>query len=183
MNLYILNEKPKVPFKALKSEMELDDFLEFITEFLECHPYGGYWAVNYNNPEWSPALERPFLDFVKCVDPQEIIDQVQFTSLGFDIFGDILVIYTPGKPVEVNLVYGMEDYWENEVCIDCFSTLFMDDPETAPSFHEAVGTLIKQFPIIQHDQSRDSEFGVLPCDCCSSPLAGTRYMLICMKED
>jgi len=182
MNLYILNEKPKVPFKSLKSEMEMDDFVEFITEYLEYNPYSGYWSVNYNSPEWNPTLERPFLDFVKSVDPQEIIDQVKFTSLGYE-FGDIIVIYTPGKPIEVHLVYAMEEYWENEVCIDCFSTLFQENPDTMPDIQEAMNKLIQQFPIIQHDQSRDSEFGTLPCDCCGSPLAGTRYMLICMKED
>jgi hypothetical protein len=179
MNLHIVNEKPKVPFKSLKSEMDIHDFVEFITECLDCNPCNTYWAFNYNNPEWSPAVERPFLDFIRAIDPQELITQSKFTNIEYG-FGDMIVIYTKDN-IEVHLVYAMEDYWENEVCEDCFSTLFGCDEEEERKDH--ILKMLSDFPIIQHDQSRDSDFSNMVCDCCGSKLAGKRYFLICIKED
>ena len=180
LKIIILNEPLTQPLKFLKSEMSIEDFTELWQEALD---NGGTleWSFNYNNPEWSPEKEKPFLNFVKGLDPYEGASQVKFQSI-YPVFGDVLVfLKQETKTVELHIVYGVDDFWELEVCQDCFIALFGCDEEAKQEEH--ISNFLTAYPILQHDQSRDDEFLRVTCYCCGSKLGGKRYFLIGMKED
>lgn len=177
----ILNEPLKQPLKVLKSEMSLEDFQGLWQEAVD-NDCGLEWAFNYNGHDQGIEKERPLLRFIKSVDPHEVSAQVTFHSI-YPTFGTVLVFFKEEtKTVELHIVYGVEDFWENEVCKDCFEAAFLNEDGVFEQ-SEHVKKLLETYHIIQHDQSRDNSFSQQTCDCCGSKLAGNRYFLVCLKED
>lgn len=180
-NIIILNEKPKQPLKSLDSSMLVEEFIEFFQEFID---RGAQleWAFNANNPDtYDNKYETTFKTFLSMVNKNDIMDEVSFHTV-YPTFGVIVAVPNIEKgEVNVSLVYGVEDFWENEICLDCFSSLMGCDEEKEQT--EPVVKLISTYPIIQHDQSHDNSFSYQACDCCGSKLGGNRYFLICMKGE
>lgn len=182
-NIIILNEKPKQPLKTLDAEMTIEEFTEFLKEFTD-RGAEIEWGFNANNPDtWAdPSIEGSFINFVNSFGEATEMGQLTFHTI-YPTFGTILAIpiFSEGS-MKINFVTGVDDFWENEVCDDCFLTLFNceDDHENKS---EAVRKLIETYPIIQHDQSRDNEFSKQSCDCCGSKLHGRRHFLVCMKGE
>ena len=181
-NVILLNESLKQPLKTLSSEMPLDEFIEFFGELYENAKDIMYeWSVNYDNPEWNPANERPVLTLIQIIDKEEKFSLVKFHSI-YPSFGTLLLVFNAeNSTVKVSMVYGVEDFWENEVCHDCFSSLMGCGEEQEQT--EPVVKLISTYTVIQHDPSRDNTFSAQACDCCGSKLGGNRYFLICMKGE
>lgn len=176
----ILNEPLKQPLKVLKSEMSLEDFTELWQEAVD-NDCGLEWAFNYNGPNQGIEKERFFLRFIKAIDPHEAISQVKFHSI-YPTFGTVLVFFKEEtKTVELHIVFGVDDFWELEVCQDCFSSLFGCNEEAEQEDH--IIKLLATYPILQHDQSRDDSFSRVTCDCCGSKLGGKRYFMIGMKGE
>ena len=184
-NIIILNESPKQPLISIDSEMSIEEFTEFFTEFSD---HGGEleWSFNGNNPDtWYTLKESQFIPFVRGLDKNDRMGELTFHTV-YPSFGMILAIPDFEKMVvKVRFITGVEEFWENEVCDDCFLQMFGNDDDREPSENvkEHVDRLIQNFPIIQHDVSRMNEFSKGACDCCGSKLHGRRHFLVCMKGE
>lgn len=173
-NIIILNENPKQPLKALDAIMPLEDFVDFIKEFLE-----NKGEVDFSCNEYQQDCNE-FRNFVKSIDSDLMFSELPFHSI-YPTYGTILAVPNFfAKKVDIHFIIGCDDFWEYEVCDDCLQTLFGCDEEPEEKPH--ILKMLNEFPIIQHDESRVNEFSHQACDCCGKKLAGRRHFLICEKE-
>lgn len=184
-NIIIMNESPKMPLISIDSDMSLEDFIEFFKEFAD---RGGEleWSFNGNNPDtWYTLKYNHFVPFIETLNVGEKISELTFHTV-YPTFGMILAIPDfEEETVKIRFITGVEDFWENEVCDDCYIQMFgeEEDREADPRVKEFTDKMVSEFPIIQLDVSRVNEFSAQKCDCCGSQLHGRRHFLICMKEN
>ena len=175
MELIIINEPLKIPIKGFCSRISYEEFGELFMAMKE----STVWSYNFNNPEHRPGYERGHLAFLTCFDKEDEVPHVSYHSITPGI-GSLIAV-PERNDVKITFVYGLEDYWENEVCQYCFSELYGCCEEGEEQSNH-VRNLLNMFPIISHDPSRDSEFSTQSCDCCGSKLGGQRHFLICLKD-
>ena len=183
-NLLILSHQLKQPLKCITSSMDFDDFIEFCTEYIERSDktQNIEYSYDHNNTESTGEFWSMFSALIRNLNTGDALSEVRYNSI-YPCFGTIIAIPNfETNTVKILLIYGVEDFWENEVCEDCFQSLFLENTEIPEEIKAATNDLISNYPIIQHDQSKDSPFRTSQCDCCGSHLHGKRYFLVCMKD-
>lgn len=178
--MYIINQELKMPLKAYEAIVSHEEFVPFYQVLVEAG-HDITWSYNFNDPEYRPGSEKSHTTFISSFDSEDAATYMRYHSI-YPSLGDVVVIPQPDNSIKLMFVYGVEDFWENEVCAECFTQLFFELDDGEETVKPEVEKMLTTFPIITHDQSRDNDFSMQTCDCCGSKLGGQRHFLICLKD-